>query len=78
MVALEELAPLVKQRLDLWAGCVAGTISIEAYTSALSDAGFADIDVEVTREVRLEGVEGRIASAHIRARKPALVASAAR
>jgi len=78
MVALEELAPGVKQRLDLWAGCVAGTISIEAYTSALSAAGFAGIDIEVTREVRLDGVEGRIASAHIRARKPALVATAAR
>ncbi|HZP96570.1 MAG TPA: arsenite methyltransferase [Candidatus Limnocylindria bacterium] len=74
MVALEELAPDAKRRLDLWAGCVAGTISIDEYTTALRDAGFTGIDVEVTREQRLDGVDGRIASAYIRARKPEVVA----
>src|SRR6266852_4661356 len=76
MVAIEDLSADVKKRLDLWAGCIAGTISLEAYTSALRDAGFRDVDIEITREVRLEGVDGRIASAYIRARKPALVAAA--
>ncbi len=76
MVAIEELAPEVKQRLDLWAGCIAGTISLEAYTNELRGAGFKDVDIEVTRDVRLEGVEGRIASAYIRARKPAEVIAA--
>jgi arsenite methyltransferase len=78
MIALEELAPEAKQRLDLWAGCVAGTISLDAYTQELRGAGFAAIDIEVTREVRLEGVEGRIASAYIRARRPPRVETAAR
>ncbi len=77
MVAIEELAPEVKQRLDLWAGCIAGTISLEAYTNELRAAGFKEIDIEVTRDVRVEGVEGRIASAYIRARKPAEVTAAA-
>jgi arsenite methyltransferase len=77
MIALEELAPEAKRRLDLWAGCVAGTISIDAYTTALRAAGFGDVDIEVTREVTLDGVEGRIASAYIRARKPAAVTAAA-
>jgi arsenite methyltransferase len=77
MIALEELAPEAKQRLDLWAGCVAGTISLDAYTQALRAAGFEGIDVEVTREVKLEGVEGRIASAYIRARRPSRVETAA-
>ena len=76
MVALEELAPEAKQRLDLWAGCIAGTISVDEYTRHLRDAGFVDVAVEVTREQRLEGVEGRIASAYIRARKPATPRSA--
>src|SRR6266850_514551 len=76
MVAIEDLSADVKKRLDLWAGCIAGTISLEAYTSALRDAGFRDVDIEITREVRLEGVDGRIASAYIRARKPALVTAA--
>jgi hypothetical protein len=69
MVALAELPVEVKHSLDQWAGCVAGTISIDEYTAALGDAGFKAIDVEVTREVRLDGVDGAIASAYIRARK---------
>ena len=71
MVALAELPAEVKRSLDQWAGCVAGTISIGDYTTALRDAGFRDVDVEITRETRLEGVDGAIASAYIRARKEA-------
>jgi arsenite methyltransferase len=69
MVAITELPAEVKRSLDQWAGCVAGTISIEEYTTALRDVGFKDVDVEITRETRLEGVDGAIASAYIRARK---------
>src|SRR3989454_10446184 len=71
MVALSELPDAVKRSLDQWAGCIAGTISIDEYTAALQDAGFIGIDVEITRETHLEGVEGAIASAYIRARKEA-------
>jgi SAM-dependent methyltransferase len=69
MVALAELPADVKRSLDQWAGCVAGTISIEEYVSALREVGFRNVDIEVTREVRLEGVAGAIASAYIRATK---------
>ena len=69
MVALAQLPAEVKRSLDQWAGCVAGTISIDEYAGALHDAGFRDVDVEITRETRLEGVDGAIASAYIRARK---------
>jgi len=72
MVALAELPAEVKRSLDQWAGCVAGTISIDEYTTALRDAGFKDMDVEITRETRLDGVDGAIASAYIRARKEVL------
>ena len=75
MVALAELPAEVKRSLDQWAGCVAGTISIDEYTAALRDAGFKDVDIEITREVRLEGVDGAIASAYIRARKTSLTGS---
>src|SRR5213082_1106895 len=71
MVALAELPADVKRSLDQWAGCVAGTISIDEYTTALRDVGFRDVDVEITRETRLEGVDGAIASAYIRGRKEA-------
>jgi SAM-dependent methyltransferase len=69
MVALSELPDSVKRSLDQWAGCIAGTISIDEYVDALRDAGFASTEIEVTREVTLEGVDGAIASAYIRARK---------
>jgi SAM-dependent methyltransferase len=75
MVAVAELPAEVKRSLDQWAGCVAGTISIDEYTAALRDAGFKDVDVEITREVRLDGVDGVIASAYIRARKTGLTGS---
>src|SRR5919198_316719 len=61
----------VADLVALWAGCIAGTITVDAYTAALTAAGFEDIDVEVTREIGVPGFEERIASAYIRARKPA-------
>jgi arsenite methyltransferase len=76
MVAIEELSPGSKKRLDLWAGCIAGTISIDEYTTALRDAGFRDVNIEITKQQQLDGVEGTIASAYIRARKPAAVIAA--
>jgi arsenite methyltransferase len=76
MVAVEELAPEVKSSLDQWAGCVAGTISISEYTDALQSAGFGDVDIEIVREVKLDGVDGTIASAYLRAKRPATVVAA--
>jgi arsenite methyltransferase len=69
MIALADLPPETKRSLDQWAGCVAGTISMEEYAAALRDAGFRQVEIEVTREVRLEGVDAAIASAYIRAHK---------
>ena len=74
MVALEELAPEAKRRLDLWAGCIAGTIPVDEYVRTLRDVGFTDVSVDVTNETRLDGIDGRVASAYIRARKPAAIA----
>ena len=70
MIALEEMTPEAKRNLDLWAGCISGTISRDDYIGELRRAGFKGIEVEVTREVTLAGVEGRFASASIRAHKP--------
>jgi SAM-dependent methyltransferase len=71
MIAVADLPPETKRSLDQWVGCVAGTISMDEYTAALRDAGFREVEIEVTREVRLEGVDAAIASAYIRARKEA-------
>jgi ubiquinone/menaquinone biosynthesis C-methylase UbiE len=69
MVELEPLAPEVKQRLDSWAGCIAGTIPVDDYRSALVEAGFDNPDFEIhSRQVLPDA--GEIGSAYIRARKP--------
>jgi arsenite methyltransferase len=73
MVELEPLAPAVKKSLDAWAGCLSGTIPIDQYRAALVDAGFADPEFQVHATESMPGVEGKIGSAYIRARKPSEV-----
>ena len=70
MVELEPLEPAVKKSLDQWAGCLSGTIPIEEYRSALEGAGFVDTDFEVHATESMAGVDGKIGSAYVRARKP--------
>src|SRR6202171_1731802 len=70
MVELEPLQPELKQRLDLWAGCLSGTIPIDQYRAALLAAGFADPDFQVHATGSMPGVDGKVGSAYIRARKP--------
>ena len=75
MVEVETLAPSVKSSLDAWAGCVAGTIPVDAYQAAVRDAGFETVAIEVTNtfgppEAGLPDGAGKIASAYIRATKP--------
>jgi arsenite methyltransferase len=75
MVEIEPLPPEVKSAVDAWAGCVAGTISVQAYRDVVTAAGFTDVEVEVTNtfgpgEAGLPAGTGKIASAYIRAAKP--------
>lgn len=75
MVEVEPLAPALKNALEAWVGCIAGTIPVSEYRSALADAGFEGLDVEITRTIKAEEAglppgPGKIASAYIRARKP--------
>jgi arsenite methyltransferase len=71
MVEIETLPAPVKQALDSWAGCIAGTIPVEEYRQLLADVGFGKVDIEVSREFAPEPFDGKIASAAIRAVKPA-------
>ena len=73
MVALADLPEDTKRSIDEWAGCVAGTISVDEYVEALRDAGFSAIEIEVTREVHVADRKAAIASANVRARKSAAV-----
>ena len=71
MVELDPLAPELKKQLDSWAGCISGTIPIDEYRVALVSAGFADTDFQVHSTQSIPGVDGKVGSAYIRARKPA-------
>jgi arsenite methyltransferase len=70
MVELEPLDPAVKKSLDAWAGCLSGTIPIDEYRKALLDAGFQDAEFQVHATESMPGVDGKIGSAYIRAKKP--------
>ena len=70
MVELEPLDPTVKKSLDAWAGCLSGTIPIDAYMAALIEAGFKNPEFEVHATESMPDVDGKIGSAYIRAQKP--------
>src|SRR5438105_13015652 len=63
----------IRRNMELWAGCVAGALEESTYRQLLADAGFSDIDVEVTRvyepNTPLDLSDGRLVSAFVRARK---------
>ena len=70
MVELEPLDPIIKKRLDSWAGCISGTIPIDEYRAALVEAGFQDPQFEVHATQTMPGADGKVGSAYIRARRP--------
>jgi len=74
----------LRSNMEAWVGCLAGALEIDAYTALLGEAGFADVDVEITRRYTVaeagldprtlpagwqEG-DGKLAGAFIRATKP--------
>src|SRR6266550_1181403 len=70
MVEIEPLEPIVKKSLDSWAGCISGTIPIDAYRGALIAAGFQGAEFQVHATESMPGVDGKVGSAYIRATKP--------
>jgi arsenite methyltransferase len=75
MVEIEPLSEALKTAVDAWAGCVAGTITVDAYRGALREAGFGEVEIEITHtygpgEAGLPPGPGKIASAYLRAIKP--------
>jgi SAM-dependent methyltransferase len=75
MVELEPLPAHVKSAIDAWAGCVAGTIPVDAYRAAVTEAGFDAVEIEITNsfepgDAGLPDGSGKIASAFIRGCKP--------
>ena len=49
VVTQGELPADLRRDLEAWVGCVAGALEEREYRRLLADAGFADVDLEVTR-----------------------------
>lgn len=74
-----------RRNMEAWVGCLAGALEIETYQRLLAEAGFVDISVEITKRYTAESAgldlqampadwaaaDGRLASAFVRASKPA-------
>jgi SAM-dependent methyltransferase len=57
VVVQGELTPALRQSIESWAGCVAGALEEDTYRSLLRDAGFVDVDVEVTRRYAIDEID---------------------
>jgi arsenite methyltransferase len=62
IVVQGELPPVLRRDMESWAGCVAGALEEENYRSLLREAGFADIEIEVTRRYSLDDIASSGAS----------------
>ena len=54
VVVRGELPSDLRRSMELWVGCVAGALEEGEFLSLLTDAGFEDGSIEVTREYRAE------------------------
>lgn len=57
----------IRSDLEAWAGCIAGALEEETYRHLLAEAGFTDIEVEVTRRYSLSDIAESGAGASIAA-----------
>jgi arsenite methyltransferase len=87
VVVQGEIPTELRRNMEAWVGCIAGALGEDEYRRMLADAGFADIELEVTRvydyqelaeRVSAEPLvsccqdpSGRVVSAFVRAGKPA-------
>jgi arsenite methyltransferase len=74
----------LRQNMEAWVGCLAGALDVDEYVQLLSDAGFEDVSVTITRRYTVaeagldpatlpegwQAGDGKLASAFVRATKP--------
>ena len=61
VVVRGEIPAEVRKSLEMWAGCVAGALEEDEYRRLLSEAGFAEIEIEPTRIYEAGDVEAVLA-----------------
>jgi arsenite methyltransferase len=85
VVAEGEVPEALRHDMEAWVGCLAGALEIGEYERLLRAAGFMDVSVTITKRYTAAGVgldtaalpagweafDGRLASAFVRATRPA-------
>jgi arsenite methyltransferase len=56
IVFLGHFPPTIRNDLEAWAGCIAGALEEDTYRQLLAEAGFINIDIEVTRRYSIQDV----------------------
>lgn len=56
IVVQGDLPPVLRRDMESWAGCVAGALEEETYRALLQEAGFIDVEIEVTGRYSLDEV----------------------
>lgn len=67
IVVQGDLPPALRQDMESWAGCIAGALEEATYRALLREAGFVDVEIEVTRRYALAEVVASGASASVAA-----------
>jgi len=57
-----DLPAALRKNMELWIGCVAGALSDVDYTDKLRRAGFAGVEIEVTREYCIDDARAFLAA----------------
>jgi SAM-dependent methyltransferase len=62
VVAGEPVPDVIRRNMELWAGCIAGTLEALEYRSLLEEAGFDAIEIEPTRIYRVSELGDKLES----------------
>lgn len=65
VVSNGDIPPAIREHLELWAGCIAGSLDEAEYRAKLAAVGFEDIGLESTRIYRAQDALGFLANAGI-------------
>jgi len=85
VVAEGAVPEALRRNMEAWVGCLAGALEVATYEQMLADAGFEQISITITRRYTVaeagldpstlpdgwEAGDGKLASAFVRATKPA-------
>ena len=69
IVVQGELTPALRVSIESWAGCVAGALEEDTYRSLLHDAGFVDVEVQVTRRYTIDEIDPSATTASLAGQK---------